>query len=191
MVFPAPFGPRNPNTSPRPTVIDSPARAVVVRYCLRSSIVCTAGEPCEMPFARRSRSAWANAACTRTASADLLSDIQQVLLVEQAGDGMDNAVVVLPDRARAPRSNCRPARPPATRRSPSTRSSRPAASGSARSSGGFRAGGSALRDRPAHPAGSTGSSRSRLVVAPFEVACGCAMVRIASGPMPSSVVEPP
>src|SRR2546429_8875905 len=43
VVLPAPLGPRNPNTSPRGTVIDRPARATVCPNLLVSSTVFTAG----------------------------------------------------------------------------------------------------------------------------------------------------
>src|SRR2546426_11609219 len=43
VVLPAPLGPRNPNTSPRGTVIDRPARATVRPNLLVSSTVFTAG----------------------------------------------------------------------------------------------------------------------------------------------------
>ena len=39
VVLPAPLGPRNPNTSPLPTVIDNPRRAIVPWKSLRSSMV--------------------------------------------------------------------------------------------------------------------------------------------------------
>src|SRR2546430_3144097 len=45
VVLPAPLGPRNPNTSPRGTVIDRPARATVCPNLLVSSTVFTAGAP--------------------------------------------------------------------------------------------------------------------------------------------------
>src|SRR2546430_14941291 len=43
VVLPAPLGPRNPNTSPRGTVIERPARATVCPNLLVSSTVFTAG----------------------------------------------------------------------------------------------------------------------------------------------------
>src|SRR5467141_4936282 len=43
VVLPAPLGPRNPNTSPRGTVIDRPARATVRPKRFVSSTVLTAG----------------------------------------------------------------------------------------------------------------------------------------------------
>jgi len=43
VVLPAPFGPRNPNTSPRGTVIDSPARATVLPNLFDRLTVCIAG----------------------------------------------------------------------------------------------------------------------------------------------------
>src|SRR3989442_15621893 len=43
VVLPAPLGPRKPNTSPRGTVIDRPARATVCPNLLVSSTVFTAG----------------------------------------------------------------------------------------------------------------------------------------------------
>src|SRR2546430_11362102 len=49
VVLPAPLGPRNPNTSPRGTVIDRPARATVCPNLLVSSTVFTAGVPCGPP----------------------------------------------------------------------------------------------------------------------------------------------
>src|SRR2546430_16416223 len=45
VVLPAPLGPRKPNTSPRGTVIDRPARATVCPNLLVSSTVFTAGGP--------------------------------------------------------------------------------------------------------------------------------------------------
>src|SRR5438874_10823688 len=49
VVLPAPLGPRNPNTSPRGTVIESPARATVWPNLLVSSTVFTAGVPAASP----------------------------------------------------------------------------------------------------------------------------------------------
>src|SRR2546428_13766717 len=49
VVLPAPLGPRNPNTSPRGTVIDRPARATVCPNLLVSSTVFTAGGPAAPP----------------------------------------------------------------------------------------------------------------------------------------------
>ena len=82
MVLPAPFGPRNPKTSPRPTVIDRPPSAVVVRNSLRSSIVSTAGETRRSPRGVSARQPVASAASSLIGSADLSSDTQNVLLVE-------------------------------------------------------------------------------------------------------------
>src|SRR2546427_10697376 len=49
VVLPAPLGPRKPNTSPRGTVIDRPARATVCPNLLVSSTVFTAGGPAAPP----------------------------------------------------------------------------------------------------------------------------------------------
>src|ERR1700693_2633794 len=49
VVLPAPLGPRNPKTSPRGTVIDSPARATVFPNRFESSTVWMAGEPAATP----------------------------------------------------------------------------------------------------------------------------------------------
>src|SRR5256885_5897504 len=49
VVLPAPLGPRNPNTSPRGTVIDRPARATVCPNLLVSSTVFTAGGAAAAP----------------------------------------------------------------------------------------------------------------------------------------------
>src|SRR2546425_1481583 len=49
VVLPAPLGPRKPNTSPRGTVIDRPARATVCPNLLVSSTVFTAGRPAGSP----------------------------------------------------------------------------------------------------------------------------------------------
>src|SRR3989442_15776965 len=49
VVLPAPLGPRKPNTSPRGTVIDRPARATVCPNLLVSSTVFTAGGPAGPP----------------------------------------------------------------------------------------------------------------------------------------------
>src|ERR1700686_5739523 len=45
VVLPAPFGPRNPNTSPRGTVIDRPASATVRPNLFDRLIVWIAGDP--------------------------------------------------------------------------------------------------------------------------------------------------
>src|SRR5580693_504842 len=97
VVLPAPFGPRNPKTSPRPTVMDRPARAMVRPYSLRRSLACTAGES-GRPSCGASR-AWPGPwSGPGAGSADLVSDIQDVLLVQQAGHAADDAVAALPDQ---------------------------------------------------------------------------------------------
>src|SRR5579872_1453959 len=50
VVLPAPLGPRNPNTSPRGTVIERPARASVCPKRLERFMVWMAGEPAAGPF---------------------------------------------------------------------------------------------------------------------------------------------
>src|SRR5271166_1155314 len=101
VVLPAPFGPRNPKISPRLTVIDSPSSATVPRYCLRSSIACTAGDaagpaapPGSDPVARPTVLTGSGpAAC----SAELARDTQHILFVEQAGHRVHDAAPALPD----------------------------------------------------------------------------------------------
>src|SRR6185437_13068931 len=100
VVFPAPFGPRNPKTSPRRTVMDRPRRATVRRYRLDSSMVWMAGDDDpgrSAPSAiegGEGRGGDGNGAAV--GSPQLSSDTEHVLLVEQSGHRPYHPVVVLP-----------------------------------------------------------------------------------------------
>src|SRR5450755_2383587 len=95
VVLPAPFGPRNPKTSPRWTVIDSPWSATVRRYRLRSSMAWTAGDA--FPAGPAAGPAANSSVSSAVGSAELAGDIQHVLPVEQARHGVDDAVAAFPD----------------------------------------------------------------------------------------------
>ncbi len=111
MVFPAPFGPRKPKTSPRCTVMDSEFTAIMAPKRLVSPTAWIAGEvvACGEPSSREEHEAsesrtgaWAadgSSAWMPARSAELGRDIQHILRIEDSGDGMEQASAVLPDHS--------------------------------------------------------------------------------------------
>src|SRR6202171_6769744 len=102
VVLPAPFGPRNPNTSPRGTVIESPASAVVCPKRLERFTVWVAGEAAAAPGG-------AAAVCSITSvtsagynacSGHLVSDVDGVIALDGADDSVHDSVLD-PDHAGA------------------------------------------------------------------------------------------
>src|SRR5450759_3939014 len=102
VVLPAPFGPRNPKTSPRGTVIDRPASAVVCPKRFERFTVWMAGEPAAAPGG-------AAATCSVTSvtsagynacSGQLVSDVDGVIALDGADDSVHDSVLD-PDHAGA------------------------------------------------------------------------------------------
>src|SRR5262249_10497306 len=100
VVFPAPFGPRNPKTSPRFTVIERASSAVVRRYTFRRSIVWTAGEDIPVWLSRGGPIVVLAWPARFASSTDLLSHRQDISFVEEPGDDVDLVLRVLPHDCR-------------------------------------------------------------------------------------------
>src|ERR1700686_1846637 len=103
VVLPAPLGPRKPKTSPRGTVIESPARATVCPNRLDRLTVWMAGEPAAAPEG----GAAASLSITSVTSAgynarlgQLVSDVDGVIALDGADDSVHDSLLD-PDHAGA------------------------------------------------------------------------------------------
>ena len=102
VVLPAPFGPRNPKTSPRGTVMDRPDSAVVCPKLFERFTVWMAGEP-----AAAAGGAAATCSITSVTSAgynarsgQLVSDVDGVITLDGADDSVHDSLLD-PDHSRA------------------------------------------------------------------------------------------
>src|SRR6266851_8409389 len=103
VVLPAPLGPRNPKTSPRGTVIESPARATVCPNRLERFSVWMAGEPAAAPFgaaAAVSSITSVTSAGYNACSGQMVSDVDGVIALDGADHSINDSVLD-PDHARA------------------------------------------------------------------------------------------
>src|SRR3977135_2550977 len=97
VVLPAPFGPRNPKTSPRGTVIVSPASATVRPNRFDRLTVWMAGDPAAAApggaVAFDSSFTSAPSAGYNACSGQMVSDVDGVVLLDRADDSVDDAVL--------------------------------------------------------------------------------------------------
>src|SRR5712671_6736865 len=94
VVLPAPFGPRNPNTSPRGTVIDSPASATVRPNFFDRFTVWMAGDPAAAAPGGAAASVCSFTSATsagyNACSGQMVSDVERVRQLHAADDPVDD-----------------------------------------------------------------------------------------------------
>src|ERR1700686_662451 len=103
VVLPAPFGPRNPKTSPRGTVIESPASAVVCPKRLERFTVWIAGEPAAAPGGGAAAACFITSVTSggyNASSGQLVCGVDGVIALDGADDSVHDSVLD-PDRAGA------------------------------------------------------------------------------------------